>query len=263
MPPISVPEKLVAQRSDAANPVNQKATCLPTPIQPMAYPSLPRNASDSSNEDISMQTLHEENHEHNGMRNTAISCHSADSLVLQPDNKVPESGPPLPSEIVPDDRLKQADVSSNATNLPSHIKVNEDHILNEDDTAELHAILSRQQKAFVGKDGELGCCKIYKWKIHLKPGAVPKYIKPYRFSPHINKVVSAQIDDYIKQGVVAPIESEWNSPILVIPKGIKKVTCSHPYRHQYYAISCRHRSALPEHSNSERSSSHTKHRRPD
>ena len=55
-------------------------------------------------------------------------------------------------------------------------------------------------------------------KIKLKPGAIPKFRARYRLSKTEEDIAEEMIKDMIKEGIVSPIESEVNSPVVLIKK---------------------------------------------
>ena len=44
----------------------------------------------------------------------------------------------------------------------------------------------------------------------------------YRQSSHVMAAAQEQIDQYIADGIIEETHSEWNSPVLILPKGIKR-----------------------------------------
>lgn len=69
-------------------------------------------------------------------------------------------------------------------------------------------------------------------RIHLKPDAVPRYIKPYRI-PHAHREeVDRQVKEMYDQGLIEPSLSPFNSPIILVPrKGNKRPRTVIDYRH--------------------------------
>ncbi|XP_055922730.1 uncharacterized protein K02A2.6-like, partial [Eupeodes corollae] len=66
---------------------------------------------------------------------------------------------------------------------------------------------------------ELGCCKDFKAKLFLKPGARPKFCKPRPLPFALMEPVKAELDRLVKAGVLMPVDfSEWAAPIVVVQK---------------------------------------------
>ena len=85
----------------------------------------------------------------------------------------------------------------------------------------LREVLNKNHKAFVDASGNLGYCDWVPHKIQLKPDAVPIVKAPYRVAPEARRQVEEQIDNFLRQGVLQEVESEWSAPLLIITKGVK------------------------------------------
>ncbi len=86
---------------------------------------------------------------------------------------------------------------------------------------ELVQMLNNHKNAFVNSDGKIGKCDIAPLKIKLKPDAKPVKKTQYRLSPKLVQAVDDQIQNYIDQGILEACDSEWNSPVLILAKGVK------------------------------------------
>ncbi len=93
---------------------------------------------------------------------------------------------------------------------------------NEHQLHQLKKCLANHHDAFMDSSGRIGKCDLLPHDIKLKPGTVPIVKMPYRVSPETRAEIEKQIQDYIDQDVITPIESEWASPLLVVKKGVKK-----------------------------------------
>jgi hypothetical protein len=56
-------------------------------------------------------------------------------------------------------------------------------------------------------------------RIELKPGSKPVAVSPYRLHPEKAAKVKQEIQEMLKLGIIVPSESEWASPIVVVPRG--------------------------------------------
>ena len=71
----------------------------------------------------------------------------------------------------------------------------------------------------------------FQHRINLKPDVIPVKVHHYWMNPNVAKQVKTEIDWLLKVGFIAPIEnSEWVSPIVVMPKKNKKVRICVNYR---------------------------------
>lgn len=54
--------------------------------------------------------------------------------------------------------------------------------------------------------------------ISVKPNTQPKYVKPYRLPQSSKPEIQKQIEQMIRDDIIEHTNSEWNSPILLVPK---------------------------------------------
>ena len=64
----------------------------------------------------------------------------------------------------------------------------------------------------------LGSIKATEHQIELKPGSKPVQLDRYRRGPRTRELIRAQVDRMLKLEVIEPSQSEWASPVLLIPK---------------------------------------------
>ena len=84
-------------------------------------------------------------------------------------------------------------------------------------------MLKENEEAFVKSDGKIGHCKLLTLKLQLKDPAQPPIKKQqYRIAPQIIQDAQQQMNAYIRDGIIEETDSEFNSPILLLKKGIKK-----------------------------------------
>lgn len=55
-------------------------------------------------------------------------------------------------------------------------------------------------------------------RIDLKPGTRPIFVKPYRIPEGNRAEVNRQLDELEANGIIEPSQSEWNFPLLLVPK---------------------------------------------
>jgi len=69
-------------------------------------------------------------------------------------------------------------------------------------------------------EDRLSCTSAVKHTIHLEPGTVPIKKRPYRLPESQRKETDRQVTNLLEEGVIVESNSPWNSPILVMPKGV-------------------------------------------
>jgi len=66
--------------------------------------------------------------------------------------------------------------------------------------------------------GHLGSIKATEHQIELKPGSKPVRLNPFRTGPRTRELIKAQVDRMLELEVMEPSQSEWASPVVLIPK---------------------------------------------
>lgn len=90
--------------------------------------------------------------------------------------------------------------------------------LNLEERKSIENLCAKYSDIFYLEGDRLTTTNIYKHKIILKPNAEPVYVKPYRL-PHSQKhEITRQISDLLQQGIIEPANSDWSSPLLLVPK---------------------------------------------
>lgn len=90
--------------------------------------------------------------------------------------------------------------------------------LNKEEQISIINICAKYNDTFYLEGDQLTTTNIYKHSITIKPGTRPIYSKPYRL-PHSQKgEIQNQIDHMLEQGIIEPCNSEWSSPVLLVPK---------------------------------------------
>lgn len=91
---------------------------------------------------------------------------------------------------------------------------------NTEEKESIEKICAKYNDVFYLPGDKLKVTKIYKQKISLKPNTEPVYIKPYRL-PHSRKhEIKKHIDNMLNENIIEPSNSEWSSPVLLVPKKI-------------------------------------------
>jgi len=55
-------------------------------------------------------------------------------------------------------------------------------------------------------------------RIELKPESKPVRLSPFRMGPRTRDLIKTQVDRMLKLEVIEPSQSEWASPVVLIPK---------------------------------------------
>ena len=80
------------------------------------------------------------------------------------------------------------------------------------------------------EDEPLSIAKVGKQRIHVKPGTIPVYKKPFRNPHHQRKLVQEYVEKLKKDKIIEPSISSWNAPLLLIPKKAKDANGNRQYR---------------------------------
>jgi len=80
------------------------------------------------------------------------------------------------------------------------------------------AVLSPPEKHRALRNGHLGSIKAIEHRIELKPGSGPVGLNFYRMGPRTRELIKAQVDRMLELEIIEPSQSEWASPVVLIPK---------------------------------------------
>ena len=90
-----------------------------------------------------------------------------------------------------------------------------DSDLTEHDIARAKSLILEYKDLFQWGEGPLSCAHKYEHEIRLIPGAKPVKHKTRRFSEEQEKVISAEVEKLLKQGVIEKSNSPWSSRIVL------------------------------------------------
>ena len=79
-------------------------------------------------------------------------------------------------------------------------------------------VLSLHEKHGALCSGPLGSIKATQHRMESKPGSQPVRLNPYRMSPRTGELIKAEVDRVLKLEVTEPSQSEWDNPVVLIPK---------------------------------------------
>lgn len=66
--------------------------------------------------------------------------------------------------------------------------------------------------------GHLGTISVTQHRIEVKPGSKPVHMQPYRAGPKSREIEAAEVDKMLAEDVIEPAQSEWASPVVLVPK---------------------------------------------
>ena len=90
--------------------------------------------------------------------------------------------------------------------------------LNKEEEASLRGLCEKYNEIFGLEGDKLGYSTKAEHSITLIPGTKPIYVKPYRLPQAHKEEVNRQVQEMVKEGIIRPSASQWNAPLLVVPK---------------------------------------------
>ncbi|CAG2227696.1 unnamed protein product [Mytilus edulis] len=90
--------------------------------------------------------------------------------------------------------------------------------LTDSEKQKMHNFLNENKQSFATDMTELGKTPLYKHKIVTVPGARPVRRNPYRQSPQVRRETENQIQELLENGIIEESNSDWCSPLIMIPK---------------------------------------------
>lgn len=134
--------------------------------------------------------------------------------------------------ISPAESAKDLESSTDDSLEMPTIEVPEKHICEPSDLVTEHVLSDSQREALfevvqqlpATRDGNLGRTPIMSHSIDLLPGAKPKKVPPYRWSPSVEEVIDAEIERMKRLGVIeeCPTAVDFLNPLLPIKKASGK-----------------------------------------
>jgi len=107
----------------------------------------------------------------------------------------------------------------------SWLSICERHLLERDyqddtkDHPEAEMLLSRLPPELWAKnDYDVGCVRHHCVKVDIVPGHMPVWQPQYRMKEEAREGIRATIQGLLQAGVIRPSASQWNTPILPVPK---------------------------------------------
>lgn len=99
--------------------------------------------------------------------------------------------------------------------LLSELKL--DHLA-EDERKTISKICVKYSDIFCLKGDNLTTTHIYKPSINVKLNTCPSYSKPYKIPQFQKAELNSQINKMLANNIIQEAQSEWNSPVLLVPK---------------------------------------------
>lgn len=110
---------------------------------------------------------------------------------------------------------KNSGNSERATKLMKLLKLND---VNAEERVSIENICKKYSDVFHLDGDKLTTTNIYKQTLTLKPNSNPIYVKPYRLPQSLKPEIHKQIKNLIENDIIEETNSEWSSPILLVPK---------------------------------------------
>lgn len=92
-----------------------------------------------------------------------------------------------------------------------------DH-LNTSECTSIENICSKYADIFHLPGDKLTITNLCEQSINLKQNINPVYVKPYKLPHSLKPEIDKQVKEMIEDDIIEPSQSEWNSPILLVPK---------------------------------------------
>lgn len=90
--------------------------------------------------------------------------------------------------------------------------------LNSEDRKEIQIICAKYADIFFLEGDKLGTSNVVEQSITVKPNTKPVYTKPYRLPESSKSEINNQVQRMLEDDIIEPCNSEWNSPVLLVPK---------------------------------------------
>ena len=90
--------------------------------------------------------------------------------------------------------------------------------ISDKDKPLIQRLCLKYNDVFCLKNDKLTVTKIYQPSLTVKMGVPPSYVRPYKLPQVHKEEVQKQVDKMLKQNIIENSISEWNSPLLLVPK---------------------------------------------
>ena len=90
--------------------------------------------------------------------------------------------------------------------------------LSGDDQKTIKQICLRYADIFCLKGDKLGTTNVYCPFIAVRPNSQPSFSKPYKIPYSQKEELCKQVDKMLNDEIIEETRSEWNSPLLLVPK---------------------------------------------
>ena len=90
--------------------------------------------------------------------------------------------------------------------------------ISQDIKQSLQKLLKRYENIFDWDNNTIGYTNVIKHKITIKEDTMPISHRPYRMSPIETEHLQKELDKYCKLGVIAPSNSPWAAPVILVKK---------------------------------------------
>ncbi|CAG5008774.1 unnamed protein product [Parnassius apollo] len=94
--------------------------------------------------------------------------------------------------------------------------------LDGEEKQSIEAICAKYCDIFHLEGDKLTTTNIYEPSIVLKQNSTPVYVKPYRLPQALKPEITKQVENMLENDIIEESNSEWSSPILLVPKKSSK-----------------------------------------
>ena len=111
---------------------------------------------------------------------------------------------------------------SNASRIQKLLSELKLDYLNKEEKTSIENICAKYSDVFYIDGDKLTTTNIYEQSIIIKQNSTPVYVKPYRLPQALKPEIAKQINKMIEDDIIEESNSEWSSPILLVPKKSKE-----------------------------------------
>jgi transposase InsO family protein len=99
--------------------------------------------------------------------------------------------------------------------------------LSDEKHAEMFDLLMKYEELYSDKPGKTNLAE---HSIMLRSDAKPVQLRPYRMNPQMQRVLRIEIEQMLSDGLIEESDSEWSSPVVMVPKSDKTFRTCVDYR---------------------------------